>query len=91
MTTLEQREECLRNHSENGPFPGVGCAPDAKPAPPGAAGSIVDQTRLKPCWKRPFGLHNELEPEVNMEIPGNWSRAQAYDSGLRGGCTETSL
>ena len=30
---------------------------------------IVDQTRLNPCWERPFGLHNELEPEVKMEIP----------------------
>lgn len=29
----------------------------------------MDQNRLKACWKRPFGLHNELEPEVKMEIP----------------------
>ncbi len=67
----------LRNH---GSFTGVGRAPDAKPAPPGAAGSIVDQTRLKPCWKRPFGLHNELEPEVKMEIPV----IQAIVSGILG-------
>jgi hypothetical protein len=39
MTTLEQREECLRNHSENGQFPGVGCPPDAKSALPGDPGS----------------------------------------------------
>ena len=49
MTTLEQREECLRKRSEKGPFPGVGCPPDAKPASPGAAGKAVDQNRLKPC------------------------------------------
>ena len=69
MMTLGRREKCLRKRSGKGSFTGVGCAPDAKPAPPGAAGSIVDQTRLKPCWKSPFGLHNELEPEVKMEIP----------------------
>ena len=45
MTTLEQREECLRNHSENGQFPGVGCPPDAKSALPGDPCGIVGQNR----------------------------------------------
>jgi hypothetical protein len=49
MTTLEQREECLRNHSENGPFPGVGCPPDAKSALPGDPGSTVGQNRRRTC------------------------------------------
>ena len=71
MMTLGRREKCLRKRSGKGSFTGVGCAPDAKPAPPGAAGSVVDQTRLKPCRKRPFRLHNELEPELKTEIPDN--------------------
>ena len=49
MTTLEQREECLRNHSENGPFPGVGCPPKAKSALPSDPGSTVGQNRRRTC------------------------------------------
>jgi hypothetical protein len=49
MTTLEQREECLRNHSENGPFPGVGRPPDAKSAVPGDTGSTVGENRRRTC------------------------------------------
>ncbi len=49
MTTLGQPEKCLRNHAEKDSFPGVGCPPDAKLAPPGATGRAMDQTRLKRC------------------------------------------
>ena len=49
MTTLEQREKCLRNHSENGPFPGGECPPDAKSALPGDPGSTVGQNRRRTC------------------------------------------
>lgn len=64
MTTLGQREKCLRNHSENGLFLGVACPPDAKPTPPGAPGKAVDQNRLNPCRGRVFGLYRELESEA---------------------------
>ena len=45
VTTLKAREKCLRNHSENGPVQGIGCPPDAKPAPPGAAGATGSAMR----------------------------------------------
>ncbi len=32
MTTLGQREKCLRIHSEKADFTGVGCLRDPKPA-----------------------------------------------------------
>jgi len=51
-------------------FPGVGCPPDAKPAPPGAAGKAVDQKRLKPCRGRRFRLYGELESETPNGSPG---------------------
>jgi hypothetical protein len=49
MTPLEQREECLQNHFENGPFPGVGCPPHAKSALPDDPGSTVGQNRRRTC------------------------------------------
>ena len=49
MTKLEQREECLRNHPENNPFPGVGCAPEPKSALARDPGSIVGQNRRRIC------------------------------------------
>ncbi len=36
----------------------------------GAAGSTVDQNRAKPCRKRLFGLHRELESERQNGNPG---------------------
>jgi hypothetical protein len=33
------------------------------PAHPSAAGNTVNQNRLKPCRRRPFGLYGELESE----------------------------
>lgn len=40
------------------------------PAHPGAAGNTVNQNRLKPCRRRPFGLCGELESESQNGNPG---------------------
>ncbi len=40
--TLGRREKCLRKRSRKESFPGVAWTRDAKPAPPGTAGSTVD-------------------------------------------------
>ena len=50
-------------------FPGVAWPRDAKPTPPGAAGSTADQNRIKPHRARPFGLRGELKSESKKEIP----------------------
>lgn len=44
----------------------VGSPPDAKSGTPDAAANTVDQTRLKPCRGRPFGLQAELESESKV-------------------------
>src|SRR5271167_5122021 len=49
--------------------PGVACPPDAKPAPPGAAGNPVDQHRLKTCTERSYGLYKSWNLRVKTEIP----------------------
>ena len=49
--------------------PGVACPPDAKPAPPGAAGNTVEQNRLKPCGERSSGLYGCSNRRIKMEIP----------------------
>jgi hypothetical protein len=49
--------------------PGVACPPDAKPAPPGAAGNTVDQNRLNPCGERSSGLYGSWNRRVKTEIP----------------------
>src|SRR5208283_2473893 len=51
--------------------PGVACPPDAKPAPPGAAGNPVDQHRLKTCTERSYGLYKSWNLRVKTEIPVN--------------------
>ncbi len=38
----------------------------------------MDQKRLNPCRGRPFGLYNELEPEVKKEIPVICALAVGY-------------
>jgi hypothetical protein len=54
-------------------FPGRCVGAGREPASPGAAGSTLDQKRLKPCWGRPLGLHGELESESKTEIPARMS------------------
>ncbi len=69
MLVLGQRERCLRKRSGKGSFTGVGCTRDAKPAPPDAPGSIVDQKRLKPCCERPLIYQASRNRRGKTEIP----------------------
>jgi hypothetical protein len=69
MMTLGRREKCLRKRSGKGHLRALGARRRRNRPLPAPLVAFMDQTRLKPCWKRPLGLHNELEPEVKMEIP----------------------
>jgi hypothetical protein len=43
---------------------------DAKPASPRTTGNTADQTRLKPCRRKPFDVWKELELESQKGNPG---------------------
>jgi len=47
--------------------------------PPGAAGNVVDQNRLKPCRGRPFGLYGELESERQNGNPSSYAVASTAE------------
>jgi hypothetical protein len=71
MTTLGRRRKCLRNRSEQGHVRALRADQMRNRPLPGAPGNTVDQTRLKPCRPRPFGLHRELDRRVKKEIPAH--------------------
>jgi hypothetical protein len=77
MTTLRRREQCERNRANRRLFQGVACPPEAKLAPPGAAGNTVDRNEAKPCRRRPFGLYGELQLERQNGNSG--SELSAFD------------
>jgi len=59
MTTLGQREECLRNHSEKAHFRALGARRTRNrpfPATLVAPWARTGGEPVKPCWGRPFGL-----------------------------------
>ena len=66
-SALGRRGKCLRMRPGKGPFRGVACSPEAKPAPPGVAGNTVNQNRAKPCPGRLFGLYRELESQSQKD------------------------
>ena len=70
MTTLGRREKCLRNRSEKGHLPALRCPPEAKPAPPGAAGNTVDRKPAKTLQREVVQPIRELESESQNGNPG---------------------
>ena len=63
------REKCLRNRLDKRHFRGLAWPQDAKPAPPGAAGSTVAKTGLNLAGGGRLVYRAELEPESKKEIP----------------------
>ena len=63
MTTLGRREKVSAEALRKGVIYGRWVRRTRNRPLPTPPGSIADQNRLNACWKRPFGLHDELEPE----------------------------
>ncbi len=69
MTTLGQREKCLRKHPKRVFFPGVAWAPDANPASPGAAEGAWPNTGLNLAGKGLSGYTTSWNRRLETEIP----------------------
>jgi hypothetical protein len=76
-------ERCVRNRSKKMHFRAWLAHQMRNPAHPGAAGNTVNQSRLKPCRRRPFGLSGELQSESQSGNPGPIVLLSAHKSTSR--------